>query len=126
MSPLNKRRWNNFKKNKRAIYSLIIFFIIFFISIFSEFIANDKPLVIYYDKEIYFPILKNYSEREFGGEFETEAEYKTLEVKCLILSGGLLDDCLDNPKEKLIKIKELSLNNWMIWPLIKSSFNPLY
>ena len=123
MSPLNKRRWNNFKKNKRAIYSLIIFFIIFLISIFAEFIANDKPLVIYHDKEFYFPILNNYSEREFGGEFETEAEYKTIEVQCLILSSGMLDECLDNPEKILTTIDKLDLNNWMIWPLIKSSYN---
>ena len=74
MSPLNKRRWQNFKQNKRAIYSLLIFSIFFLISIFAEFIANDKPLVIYYNKEFYSQIIKNYSERVFGGEFKTEAE----------------------------------------------------
>ena len=53
MSPLNKRRWQNFKQNKRAIYSLLIFSIFFLISVFAEFIANDKPLMIYYNKEFY-------------------------------------------------------------------------
>ena len=101
MSPLNKRRWQNFKQNKRAIYSLLIFSIFFLISVFAEFIANDKPLMIYYNNEFYSPIIKNYSERVFGGEFETEAEYKTIEVECLILSGGMLDECLDNPKKTI-------------------------
>ena len=123
MSPLNKRRWQNFKQNKRAIYSLLIFSIFFLISIFAEFIANDKPLVIYYNKEFYSPIIKNYSERVFGGEFETEAEYKTIEVECLILSGGMLEECLDNPRKIISKIQELNLNNWILWPLIKSSFD---
>ena len=123
MSPLNKRRWQNFKQNKRAIYSLLIFSIFFLISIFAEFIANDKPLVIYYNKEFYSPIIKNYSERVFGGEFETEAEYKTIEVECLVLSGGMLNECLDNPKKTISKTQELNLNNWILWPLIKSSFD---
>ena len=74
MSPLNKRRWENFKKNKRAYFSLFIFCSVFLISIFAEFIANDKPLLIYHNNEFYSPIFKKYSEREFGGEFETEAE----------------------------------------------------
>ncbi|MFL2802480.1 MAG: ABC transporter permease [Paracoccaceae bacterium] len=123
MSPLNKRRWQNFKQNKRAIYSLFIFSIIFLISVFAEFIANDKPLLIYHNKDFYLPILKNYSESDFGGEFKTEAEYKTIEVECLILSSGMLDECLDNPEEILNKIDKLNLNNWIIWPIIKSSFD---
>ena len=123
MSPLNKRRWQNFKQNKRAIYSLFIFSMIFLISVFAEFIANDKPLIIYHNKDFYLPILKKYSERDFGGEFKTEAEYKTIEVECLILSSGMLDECLDNPEEILNKIDKLNLNNWIIWPIIKSSFD---
>ncbi len=123
MSPLNKRRWNNFKQNKRAIYSLIIFFTLFLISVFAELIANDKPLLIYHNKEFYIPILKNYSEIDFGGEFKTEAEYKSTEVKCLILSGGMLDQCIDNPEKIINKMDDLNLNNWMIWPIIESSFN---
>ena len=108
MSPLNKRRWQNFKQNKRAIYSLLIFSIFFLISVFAEFIANDKPLMIYYNKEFYSPIIKNYSERVFGGEFETEAEYKTIEVECLILSGGMLEECLDNPRKIISKMGKAS------------------
>ena len=123
MSPLNKRRWENFKKNKRAYFSLFIFCIVFLISIFAEFIANDKPLLIYHNNEIYSPIFKKYSELEFGGEFETEAEYKTIEVKCLILSGGMLDECLDNPEETIKNIEKSDLKNWILWPIINSSFD---
>ena len=108
MSPLNKRRWENFKKNKRAYFSLFIFCTVFLISIFAEFIANDKPLLIYHNNEFYSPIIKNYNERVFGGEFETEAEYKAIEVECLILSGGMLEECLDNPRKIISKIQELN------------------
>ena len=50
----------------------------------------------------------------FWGEFETEAEYKTIEVECLILSGGMLDECLDNPKKTISKTQELNLSNWTL------------
>ena len=123
MSPLNKRRWENFKKNKRAYFSLFIFCFVFLISIFAEFIANDKPLLIYYNNEFYSPIIKKYSEREFGGEFETEAEYKTIEVKCLILSGGMLDECLDIPGQTIKNIEKSDFKNWILWPIINSSFD---
>ena len=123
MSPLNKRRWENFKKNKRAYFSLFIFCTVFLISIFAEFIANDKPLLIYHNNEFYSPIFKKYSEREFGGEFETEAEYKTIEVKCLILSGGMLDECLDIPGQTIKNIEKSDFKNWILWPIINSSFD---
>ena len=63
MSPLNKRRWENFKKNKRAYFSLFIFCFVFLISIFAEFIANDKPLLIYHNNEFYSPMRKNLGEK---------------------------------------------------------------
>ena len=62
--------------------------------------------MIYHNNEFYSPIFNKYSEREFGGEFETEAEYKTIEVKCLILSGGMLNECLDNPGETIKNIEK--------------------
>ena len=78
MSPLNKRRWQNFKQNKRAIYSLLIFSIFFLISVFAEFIANDKPLMIYYNKEFYSPIIKNYSESFLGENLKLKLNTKLL------------------------------------------------
>ena len=84
LSPLNKRRLDNFKSNKRGWYSFLIFIFLFLISIFADFIANEKPLLIKFENQIYFPIIKEYSETTFGGDFETEADYLDPYVKNLI------------------------------------------
>ncbi len=63
-----------FKKNKRGYLSLLALTFLFLSTIFAEFIANDKPLLVRFNNEFYFPILKNFSEKNFGGEFETEAK----------------------------------------------------
>ncbi len=83
-------RFEIFKANKRGYYSLIIFCSIFFISLFSEFIANDKPLLIKYKDEFYMPIFKTYSEKTFGGDFQSEADYKDEYVKNLITKHGYI------------------------------------
>ena len=62
LSPLNKRRLSNFVKNKRGLYSFWIFLVLFLISLFADFIANEKPLLIKYENEFYYPILQAYSE----------------------------------------------------------------
>lgn len=89
-SPINKRRIEVFRNNKRAYYSLIIFSIIFILSLFSEFIANDKPFYIKYKDKSYFPIFKVYSEAEFGGFFESEAVYTDPYLKEIIESDGFM------------------------------------
>jgi len=76
MSPINKRRWENFKRNRRGYWSFWIFLTLFVLSLFAEFIANDKPLLIKYDGHFYFPAVVSYSETTFGGEFETAADYR--------------------------------------------------
>ena len=124
MSPLNKRRWDNFKQNRRAKYSLILFGLLFFFSLLAELIANDKPLLIYFNDSFYWPTMSQYSERQFGGEFETEAEYRTIEVECLIISGGNIN-CLEAANTTLSTAKRSNSDNWIIWPLIKSSFNTI-
>ena len=88
ISPLNIRRYNNFKSNRRGWYSFWIFSILFFISIFANFIANDKPILIKYDNIYYLPIFKSYPETMFGGDFETEADYRDPFVKKLIKDKG--------------------------------------
>jgi len=88
LSPLNKRRFNNFKSNKRGWYSFWIFSFLFLISITADFIANDKPLLVRYDNGFYLPIINEYPETIFGGEFETEADYRDPYVKNLINSNG--------------------------------------
>jgi microcin C transport system permease protein len=72
---LTARRWRNFKKNQRGFYSLLIFSLLFGLSLFAEVLSNDKPLLVQYQGEYYFPLLKAYPETVFGGDFETEADY---------------------------------------------------
>ena len=90
ISPLNRRRLNNFKLNKRGWYSFWIFLFLFLISIFADFIANDKPLIIKYNNNLYFPIFVEYPETNFGGDFETEADYRDPYVIELIENKGWL------------------------------------
>ena len=84
LSPLNQRRLNNFMSNKRGLYSFWIFFILLIISLFADFIANEKPLLVKYENKFYYPIIESYSETTFGGDFETEADYRDPFVKNLI------------------------------------------
>ena len=68
--------WDRFKSNRRNLYSLYIFSFIFILSLFAEVISNDKPIMMSIDDKIYIPILISYPETEFGGIFDTEADYK--------------------------------------------------
>mgnify|MGYP000122484750 CR=1 FL=1 len=90
ISPLNQRRWRNFKTNRRAYFSLWLFAVLFGLSIFAELLANDRPLLVSYRGEIHTPFLQFFSEADFGGDFRTEANYKSPEVQCLIVTGGLV------------------------------------
>ena len=102
LSPLNKRRLQNFKSNKRGFYSFWIFSFLFIVSIFADFIANDKPLLIKFDQEYYCPIINEYPETIFGGDFETEADYRDPYVIKLIEDKG-----------------------WIIMPLIPYAYNTI-
>jgi microcin C transport system permease protein len=72
---LTRRRWRNFRKNRRGYYSLIVFVLLFTLSLFAEFISNDKPFLVQYQGHSYFPLFKSYPETVFGGEFDTETDY---------------------------------------------------
>ena len=76
LSPINQRRWQNFKANRRGYWSLWIFLVLFVVSLFAEFIANDKPFLVRYDGKFYFPVFVTYPETTFGGDFETAADYR--------------------------------------------------
>ena len=102
LSTLNQRRFKNFKSNKRGWYSFWIFSFLFIISIFADFIANDKPLLVRYENNFYIPILISYPETNFGGDFETEADYRDPYVINLIKNKG-----------------------WMIMPIIPYSFDTI-
>jgi len=88
MSPITKRRIRYFRSNRRGYWSLWIFLLLFLISIFAEGIANDKPLLVIFKNNLYFPIFQSLPESEFGGEFDTEAEYKDKFVSELIENKG--------------------------------------
>jgi microcin C transport system permease protein len=76
LSPINARRWANFKRNRRGYWSLWVFLAVFILTMFAEFIANDKPFMVRYDGQFYFPAVKAYPETAFGGDFETAADYR--------------------------------------------------
>jgi len=128
MSPLNQRRWRNFRRNKRAFWSMIIFSVLFGITLFAEFIANDKPILVSYRGEIFAPVFNFYPETAFGGDFRTEAIYRDPEVECLIVSGGI-EDCFDDPEGIIEEIDAGSYQaegfdkGWTLWPLIPYSYN---
>ena len=129
ISPLNRRRWQNFKNNRRALWSLIIFSLLYVISLGAELIANDKPLLVKFEGAYYTPIFNFYAETEFGGDFRTEAVYRDIEVECLIISGGL-DTCWDDPEGVIAEVQESGMfegeavdQGWVLWPLIPYSYN---
>ena len=88
MSPVGRRRWQNFRANRRGFWSAWIFLILFFVTLFAELIANDKPLLLRYDGNYYFPVFVSYPETAFGGDFDTEADYRDPVVKELIEAGN--------------------------------------
>ena len=102
LSPINQRRWESFKANRRGLWSLRIFLVMFLVTLCAEFIANDKPLILLYDGSLYAPVFFSYPETAFGGDFETEADYRDLYVKKLIEDKG-----------------------WILWPPIKYSYNTI-
>jgi microcin C transport system permease protein len=128
LSPLNQRRWRNFRRNKRAYWSLVIFSIVFVMSLFAEFLANDKPILVQFRGEYFSPISSFYPETAFGGDFPTEAVYRDIEVKCLIISGGM-DACFDDPEGIMADAEdgtvagEVIQKGWMLWPPIPYSYN---
>jgi len=128
LSPLNQRRWRNFRRNGRAFWSLILFSVIFTVTLFAEFVANDKPILVQYRGDFYAPIFRFYPETAFGGDFQTEAIYRDPEVQCLIASGGL-DICFDDPdgviadaEDGVVEGEEI-MRGWAIWPLIPYSYD---
>nr|WP_306891750.1 ABC transporter permease [Ancylobacter amanitiformis] len=101
LSPINQRRLANFRRNGRGWWSFWLFSVLFVLSLGAEFIANDKPFLVEYDGGYYFPGLVAYPETTFGGDFETEADYRDPYLKKLITEKG----------------------GWMIWPPIRYSYS---
>ncbi|WP_201617106.1 ABC transporter permease [Psychrobacter urativorans] len=88
LNPIWQARLNRFRRNRLGMISLIIFALVFVICMAVNVIANDKPLLVQYDGEYYFPVMKAYPETTFGGIFETETNYKDPAVQALINAEG--------------------------------------
>ena len=88
MTPITRRRLQHFSSNRRGYWSLWIFLILFFISLFAEGVANDKPLLVIFGERFIFPVFETIPETEFGGEFATETEYRDEFVRDLIEKKG--------------------------------------
>jgi microcin C transport system permease protein len=100
LSPLNQRRWASFKQHKRAYWSLWIFSLLFVMSLMAELVANDKPIYIHYQNQHYWPIIFNYSETDFGGDFEAHANYQ--------------DEWL---------LEHIQKEGWILWPPVPYSYH---
>ncbi len=101
VSPLNKRRWENFKANRRGYVAFWLFLALFIGSLFAEFVANDKPFLVKYNGHYYSPALFTYPETTFGGDFETATDYRDPFVQ-------------DKIREK---------GGFMLWPPIRYSYD---
>ena len=96
LTPLTRRRLHRFRANRRGWWSLWIFVILFIATLLAEVIANDKPFLVYFKGDVYFPIVKAYSETTFGGDFLTEADYRNPYLNELIERDG-----------------------WTVWPIVR-------
>jgi microcin C transport system permease protein len=122
LTPLQRRRLQNFRANGRAFWSLWIFLAIFLVTLGAEFVANDRPIVVRFGDEWRFPIFRFYSEADFGAP----------EVRCLIATGGL-KACLDDPEGVSEQAAEtgavdgtpVASPGWALWPPIPFSFNTI-
>jgi len=102
ITPLTRRRLDSFRANRRGFWSLWIFIAVFLVTLFAEFLANDRPILVRFDGAWYFPVFIDYSETVFGGEFPTTADYRDPAVEKLIAAKG-----------------------WMLWPLIPFSYRTI-
>jgi len=102
VTPLTYRRFANFRANRRGFWSLWIFLVLFVASLFAEFIANDRPLLVRYDGAFYFPVFADYAETAFGGDLPIAADYRDPVVRGHIEAKG-----------------------WMVWPLIPFSYQTI-
>ena len=100
MNPMNRRRLAAFRSSKRGMISLAIFGLLFFLSLFADLLANNKPILIRYDGGFYSPLVRDYPETTFGGDFPTNTVYSDPEVQKLIEEKG-----------------------WILWPPIPYSYD---
>jgi len=102
LNPIQQRRWLNFRANGRGFWSLWIFLALFGLSLLAELIANDRPLVVSYKDQLYFPVIQDVPETEFGGFLPTAADYR--------------DDFIRS---------EIENHGWLIWPPVPFSYDTI-
>ncbi|QPH55091.1 ABC transporter permease [Pontivivens ytuae] len=132
LTPLQRRRLNAFRGNRRALWSFWIFAVLFGLSLIAEVISNDRPIVLSYQGELMFPALGGvYEEVDFGGDPGFLADFRDPYVQCLITTGGS-EACFDIPEEAMAEAEasgtvegEVVPAGWMIWPLNPYSFNTI-
>ena len=90
LSPVNQRRWSVFRNNRRAWFSCWLFILLFIPTLFAEFIANERPILVWFDGSLLLPAVISYPETRFGGDFDTEADYSDPYVVDLIEQQGWL------------------------------------
>ena len=100
ITPLTRRRLAQFQANRRGWWSLWLFLLLFGLSLSAEFIANDRPLLIYHQGLFYAPVFKDYAETDFGGDFPSEANYRDPHL------AGLINE-----------------NGWMFWPPVRFRYD---
>lgn len=124
LTPLQARRWQNFKANRRGLWSLRIFVVLCLIALFASTIANNRPWLVSYQGQILSPILFDYAETRFNGDFETHTKYVYPSVQCLIRTGGD-KDCLADHESTMARAKadpDMDLG-WILWPPIPWSYD---
>ena len=99
-TPLTQRRLAQFRANRRGWWSLWLFLLLFGLSLSAEFIANDRPLLVYYQDSFFIPVVRDYAETDFGGVFPSEANYRDPYLASLIDEHG-----------------------WMIWPPVRFRYD---
>ncbi|WP_409308927.1 ABC transporter permease [Pectobacterium sp. B1J-3] len=102
LSPINQARWARFRSNRRGYWALWIFLVLFIMTLCSELIANDKPLLVKYDGQFYAPFIVDYSETTFGGQLATTADFRDPYI-----------------------VQRINSNGWAIWPLIHYSYDTI-
>ena len=114
MSPINRRRWQNFKANRRGYWAFWIFMVLFVVTLFAEFLANDKPFLVRVDGKTFVPVLFTYPETAFGGEFETAADYRDPYLRDLIAQKGGTMWPPPGPHHDQVNIPPLGLRNYLL------------
>ncbi|RMF93870.1 MAG: ABC transporter permease [Nitrospinota bacterium] len=87
LSEQTRKQWRAFRQNRRGFASLLILTTLVVLSLFAEFYANSKPLLVYYEGKFYFPLFRVYPETTFGGDFESEADYQDPFIREKITAG---------------------------------------